>query len=97
VFCGPGNNGGDGFVIARLLAERGWTVTLGLLGDAGRLPPDARANHDRWARIGAVGDLAAALDALPAGHPFAVPANLFDKITEEARADMEARFAGAPA
>ncbi|MEM6942750.1 MAG: methionine--tRNA ligase [Pseudomonadota bacterium] len=40
-------------------------------------------------------DLGAALDALPAGHAFTVPENLFDKITDEARADMAARFAGA--
>lgn len=48
VLCGPGNNGGDGFVIARLLADRGWSVTCYLLGDAEKLPADARTNHDRW-------------------------------------------------
>ncbi|MEC3860074.1 NAD(P)H-hydrate dehydratase [Mesobacterium sp. TK19101] len=48
VLCGPGNNGGDGYVIARVLAERGWTVSAFVLGDPSKLPPDARANHDLW-------------------------------------------------
>lgn len=48
VLCGPGNNGGDGFVVARLLAAKGWTVKLFLYGDPENLPPDARANYDIW-------------------------------------------------
>ncbi|EYD77074.1 NAD(P)HX epimerase / NAD(P)HX dehydratase [Rubellimicrobium mesophilum DSM 19309] len=52
VLCGPGNNGGDGFVVARLLKERGWEVEAFLYGDPDRLPPDARVNHDRWCRLG---------------------------------------------
>ncbi|MEM9317882.1 MAG: NAD(P)H-hydrate dehydratase [Pseudomonadota bacterium] len=54
IFCGPGNNGGDGFVIARLLAEWGWEIEVCLFGDPARLPPDARANHDRWLQFGPV-------------------------------------------
>ncbi|WP_116130916.1 NAD(P)H-hydrate dehydratase [Tropicimonas sp. IMCC34043] len=52
VLCGPGNNGGDGFVIARLLAQRGWRAECYLFGQRDRLPPDAAINHDRWAAYG---------------------------------------------
>ncbi|MHA6323533.1 NAD(P)H-hydrate epimerase [Roseivivax sp. CAU 1753] len=54
VLCGPGNNGGDGFVVARHLAGAGWRVAVFLLGAPDGLPPDAAANHAAWCRIGAV-------------------------------------------
>ena len=57
VLCGPGNNGGDGFVVARLLAGSGWRVEVFFLGEADRLPPDARTNHDLWCKIGPVARL----------------------------------------
>jgi len=54
VLCGPGNNGGDGFVVARLLKDWGWEVEVFLYGDPNKLPPDARANYERWLGMGAV-------------------------------------------
>ena len=43
VFCGSGNNAGDGFLIAALLADRGWSVEVFLVGDSAKLGSDAAA------------------------------------------------------
>ncbi len=49
IACGPGNNGGDGFVAARLLANWGYVVELGLLGRREWLRGDAATAAARFA------------------------------------------------
>lgn len=48
ILCGPGNNGGDGFVAARLLKRRRRQVRVFLLGEQKSLKGDAAANAKRW-------------------------------------------------
>jgi len=57
VLCGPGNNGGDGYVIARSLGALGWTVAVHALGDAPA--GDAGTMRARWEAVGPVAPLAA--------------------------------------
>jgi ADP-dependent NAD(P)H-hydrate dehydratase / NAD(P)H-hydrate epimerase len=49
VIAGPGNNGGDGFVTARYLAENGHDVCVALVGDIARFKDDAAWAAERWA------------------------------------------------
>lgn len=70
VLCGPGNNGGDGFVVARLLQAKGWEVEVFLYGDPVKLPLDAKVNYDRWLALGGVCELNdAAIDGYWEDHP----------------------------
>jgi len=70
VVCGPGNNGGDGFVAARALAERGCVVRVMLLGDPGAVTGDAANALKRWhgelepVDATAIGKSGAIIDAL---------------------------------
>jgi NAD(P)H-hydrate epimerase len=52
VVCGPGNNGGDGYVVARLAAAAGLEVTLLAAGERGRLRGAALAAADAWQAAG---------------------------------------------
>ncbi len=52
VLCGPGNNGGDGYVLARLAQAAGLWVRVHQLGDAGRLRGDAELMRRRYLEMG---------------------------------------------
>jgi len=93
VVAGPGNNGGDGFVAARLLAERGARVEVMLLGDVGRLKGDAALAAKKW-----TGPVAAAEPRALAGAEVVIDAlfgaGLDRPVQGTARALIEAINAG---
>ena len=86
VVAGPGNNGGDGFIAARILAERGYRVRLLFAGSLDRLTGDAVLAAQRW--TGPI--VAATPDALDAAHE---PADaIVDARSEERRVGKECRL-----
>jgi NAD(P)H-hydrate epimerase len=52
IFCGTGNNGGDGFVIARHLHNAGFAVTVAVCGNIAKIRGDARINLDILTGLG---------------------------------------------
>ena len=52
IFCGTGNNGGDGYVIARHLINSGIKVTVVVCGDRNKIKGDAKTNLDILERMG---------------------------------------------
>src|SRR5919205_4022893 len=52
VLCGRGNNGGDGFVVARTLVQRGVDVAVFLMGGVADVRGDARTNLEILGRLG---------------------------------------------
>lgn len=52
IFCGTGNNGGDGYVIARHLLNNGFRVAVIIVGDRSKIKGDARINLDILERLG---------------------------------------------
>jgi len=69
VFCGPGNNGGDGYVAARLLREAGFEVMVGALGDPRFLRGDAKSAFADWS-----GETRAVEDVDPAAADLVIDA-----------------------
>ncbi|WP_128516411.1 NAD(P)H-hydrate epimerase [Tabrizicola thermarum] len=88
VLCGPGNNGGDGFVVARLLKDWGWEVEVFLHGDPERLPPDARVNYERWLGLGEVGDLTRVPDGFFRNRAIVVDALFGIGLAREVQEDL---------
>lgn len=70
VLCGPGNNGGDGFVVARKLREAGWHVRLAMFGSVEKLKGEAAEHAGTWtgqvaeATPEVIGDAGLIVDAL---------------------------------
>ncbi len=52
IICGRGNNGGDGFVIARHLMNKGYIVNVAVLSDKNKIKGDAQINLDIFERMG---------------------------------------------
>jgi NAD(P)H-hydrate epimerase len=95
IFCGAGNNGGDGYVIARHLLSCSCDVKVCICGNPDKVKGDAKTNLEILTKMGhspmelAMGepDLAAAVDRLAAGCDMVVDAVFGTGLSEEIRPD----------
>ena len=82
IFCGTGNNGGDGYVIARHLLNSGFKVSVVICGDRGKIKGDAKINLDILDRLNQPieqlnlgdGDIAGRIETYSAGSDMLVDA-----------------------
>lgn len=65
LFCGMGNNGGDGLVVARLLQQAGWPVRVFVVRHAAQPSPDFQINLERFENHGTVTWLESPESAFP--------------------------------
>ena len=87
---GPGRHGPGDNVYAYYIAPFGPVIEYSTAVE--KVPADYRTGEpDDWTWPE---DVPAAMRALPAGHGFQIPENLFRKITDEERADWQQKFAG---
>ena len=93
IACGPGNNGGDGFVMARRLLQAGRPVTVAFADDAQKLPPDAAAALAAWRAAG--GETVSDFPAAPANGWALVVDALFGIGLRRPVEDRYARWIGA--
>lgn len=85
VLCGPGNNGGDGFVAARVLAARGYSIRVGLFGSVEALAGDAAEAAADWS-----GSVVAATDVDLADAHIIIDALLGAGLTRDLAPELSA-------
>ena len=85
VCCGGGNNGGDGYVVARLAREAGYQVTLWQMGDAAKLQGDAALARDAWLATG--GQILPPAAVIPASIDVVIDALLGTGLSGEVRTE----------
>lgn len=82
IFCGTGNNGGDGLVIARLLHHKGWAVDCYLVQFSEKMSPDNVANQERLKDSGVSPKIITSISDFPSEvHPLIIDALVGTGIT----------------
>ncbi|MCY4543093.1 MAG: NAD(P)H-hydrate dehydratase [Rhodobacteraceae bacterium] len=97
VLCGPGNNGGDGYVVARLLRENGYPVRVYSYGDSSRLSAAAESMRQKWLACGPVGELCELAPTEVSRNDIVVDALFGIGLSRPLRPDLVAALSRVPA